>query len=123
MPAIEPGDTVRLAAQDLITTLQNKNKLAPFNLTPRHMEALQQLADIFCEAAGIAKTHNEYTQPRVQPSSSYNHTSPRVLKEQKTIHQHVTRCNQPVPTVFEENEEENQQAGDARTPTPHTPPT
>jgi hypothetical protein len=48
-----------LAAQDLIMALWNKNRLAPFNLTPWHTEVLQQLADIFCEAAGIDKEHND----------------------------------------------------------------
>ena len=54
-PAIEPRDTTRLASQDLIKALQEKNKLATFNLTARHTETLRQLANLFEEAAGINK--------------------------------------------------------------------
>jgi hypothetical protein len=50
MPAIEPGDTIRLAAQDLIKAIQNRNKQAPINLQHKHTEALRQLADIFNQA-------------------------------------------------------------------------
>jgi hypothetical protein len=49
MPAIEPGDTVHLATQDLIKAL-NTNSKAPLNLEPKHTEALRLLADIFQEA-------------------------------------------------------------------------
>eukprot|EP00804_Cyclotella_cryptica_P028568 CCRYP_015819-RA/>CCRYP_015819-RA protein AED:0.41 eAED:0.38 QI:0/0/0/1/0/0/4/0/399 len=46
MPAIEPVDTIRLAAQDLITTIQTFSK-APLNFNLQHTAALRQLADIF----------------------------------------------------------------------------
>ncbi|KAL7501856.1 hypothetical protein ACHAXN_000039, partial [Cyclotella atomus] len=47
MPTVDPGDTVRLAAQDLITTLQNPNPNAPIDLQPRHNQALCDLSNIF----------------------------------------------------------------------------
>ena len=52
MPAIEPGDTIRPAAQDLIIAIQNRHKQASINLTPQHTEALRQLAEIFVITAG-----------------------------------------------------------------------
>ena len=54
-PAIEPRDTARLASQDLKKALQEKNKLATFNLTARHTETICQLANLFEESAGINK--------------------------------------------------------------------
>jgi len=91
-----------LAAQDLIAALQNKHKLAPFDLTPKHTAALRQLANIFQEAAGIKKDGNKYPQPRVQTSTSSNHTSPRVIATKPQVHQQLTRNNQPMPTITEE---------------------
>jgi hypothetical protein len=54
MPAIEPGDTVRLAAQDLITAIRTFST-APINLTPQHTTALRQLADIFASTTHIKR--------------------------------------------------------------------
>jgi hypothetical protein len=50
MPAIEPGDTVRLAAQDLIGAMPKLSN-APIDLNPKHTQALRQLTEIFSEAA------------------------------------------------------------------------
>jgi hypothetical protein len=47
MPAIQPGDAIQLAAQDLIITLRQKHSKAPINLEPQHTAALQKLAEIF----------------------------------------------------------------------------
>jgi hypothetical protein len=117
-PVIEPGDTVRLAAQDLIKALQEKNKLTPFNLTARHTEALCQLANIFEEAAGIDKEiknnsfpwvmRNNSQQLRVEPSTSHNPTSPRVHSAQARVHQRHTGNNKPIPTIQEEETTPNE---------------
>ena len=50
MPAIEPGDTVRLAAQDLIGAMPKLSN-APIDLNPKHTQALRPLTEIFSEAA------------------------------------------------------------------------
>ena len=50
LPAIEPGDTIRLAAQDLIVAIEKMSN-APIDLNPKHTQALRQLATIFNEAA------------------------------------------------------------------------
>jgi hypothetical protein len=107
MPAIEPGDTVRLAAQDLIKAL-NTNSKAPLNLEPKHTEALRLLADIFQEA--IPKEGNAVNTPppRVYtPSTSNDATAPRVVAKQPRIHQRVTRRNKPIiePVIKDEEEE------------------
>jgi hypothetical protein len=107
MPAIEPGDTVRLAAQDLIKAL-NTNSKAPLNLEPKHTEALRQLADIFQEA--IPKEGNADNSPSLRvntPSTSHDATAPRVLAKQPRIHQRVTRRNKPIIEPVIEQEEED----------------
>ncbi len=86
MPAIEPGDTVRLAAQNPITAMQKLSN-APIDLNPKHMDALRKLTEIFNEAACVDDENTENNpaprvkQPltRVQPSSSHDPTSPKVL--------------------------------------------
>jgi hypothetical protein len=75
MPAVEPGDTVRLAAQDLITALSNPNPQAPIDLEPRHNQdqALRDLSNIF--QASIKQTsEGDGESPRVavEPSTSHN---------------------------------------------------
>jgi hypothetical protein len=86
MPAIEPGDTVQLAAQDPITAMQKLSN-APIDLNPKHMDALRKLTEIFNEAACVDDENTENNpaprvkQPltRVQPASSHDPTSPKVL--------------------------------------------
>jgi hypothetical protein len=86
MPAIEPGDTVQLAAQDPITAMQKLSN-APIDLNPKHMDALRKLTEIFNEAACVDDENTENNpaprvkQPltRVQPASSHDPTSPQVL--------------------------------------------
>ncbi len=46
-PAIEPGDSIRLAAQDLISALRQKNKFAPISLHHKHTAALRTLSETF----------------------------------------------------------------------------
>jgi hypothetical protein len=116
MPAIEPGDTIRLAAQDLITAMQTLSN-APIDLNPKHTQALRKLTEIFNEAARIDNADKEnnppprvntqparvnHPAPRVQPSTSHDPTSPKVLATQPRVHQRVTRQNTPMPTIFEE---------------------
>eukprot|EP00804_Cyclotella_cryptica_P014577 CCRYP_004839-RA/>CCRYP_004839-RA protein AED:0.43 eAED:0.43 QI:0/-1/0/1/-1/0/1/0/154 len=48
-PAIEPGDSIRLAVQDLISALRQHDKLAPISLHHNHTEALRQLSKIFAQ--------------------------------------------------------------------------
>jgi hypothetical protein len=107
MPAIEPDDTVRLAAQDLIKAL-NTNSKAPLNLEPKHTELLRQLADIFQEAIPKEGNANDSPPPRVYtPSTSHDATAPRVVAKQPRIHQRITDRNKPIiEPVIEEEEEE-----------------
>jgi hypothetical protein len=72
MPAIEPGNTVRLAAQDLIVAMQKLTN-APIDLNPKHTEALRQLTEIFNEAARLANDKENSPAPRV-----HNAAAPRV---------------------------------------------
>ena len=117
LPAIEPGDTIRLAAQDLIAAIQ-KYTNGPINLNPRYTEALRQLSTIFNEAARADESLQEndqaqrvnqqlqrvktQTQRVVKPSSSHDATSPKTLASQPRIHQRVTRANKPLETIHEE---------------------
>eukprot|EP00804_Cyclotella_cryptica_P022715 CCRYP_012502-RA/>CCRYP_012502-RA protein AED:0.41 eAED:0.41 QI:0/-1/0/1/-1/1/1/0/237 len=48
-PRIEPGDTISLAAQDLIAAIKQNNNLAPISLHHKHTEALRKLAAIFAD--------------------------------------------------------------------------
>jgi hypothetical protein len=104
MPAVDPGDTVRLAAQDLITALNNPNPKAPIDLEPRHNQALQDLSNIFQQS--IKQTsEGEGKSPRVavEPSTSHNTTAPRVVRLAPRIHQRRTRSNTHIlPTIQEE---------------------
>ncbi len=84
-PTIEPGDTIRLAAQDLIAAIKQNTKRIPISLHHKHTEALQKLANIFAETAG--KT--EHTLPRVEqpvprvtnsPTTSTEPTAPSTIK-------------------------------------------
>jgi hypothetical protein len=109
MPAIKPGDTVQLAAQNPITAMQKLSN-APIDLNPKHTDALRKLTEIFNEAACVDDENTENNpaprvkQPltRVQPSSSHDPTSPKVLTVQPRIHQRITRSNTPMPTIHEE---------------------
>ena len=121
LPAIEPSDTIRLAAQDLIKALlNNTHQTAPIDLTEKHTEALQKLAEIFDTSIRVDpekenhKPPNRQTRrsPRVHnnsparvppPSTSHDATSPRVLRSQTQVHQRVTRQNKPMPVIFEES--------------------
>ena len=116
MPAIEPGDILCLAAQDLIKAIQTLSK-APIDLNPQHTTALRQLADIFNSATQndnsttrssqmqTMQTHASATRvnthapvPRVNtPSTSADPTAPKTLLSQHHIHQRHTRNNMPMP--------------------------
>jgi hypothetical protein len=81
MPTVDPGDTIRLAAQDLITALKNPHPNAPIDLEPRHNQALRELSDIF--QASIKQTSEGETEsPRVasEPSTSHDATALRVIR-------------------------------------------
>jgi hypothetical protein len=98
MPAIEPGDTVRLAAQDLIVAMQ-KLANAPIDLNPKHTQALWQLTEIFNEAARVSDNKENSPAPRVTntsaprvqttsdtanplgPSTSTDPTAPQLLEQ------------------------------------------
>jgi hypothetical protein len=110
MPAIEPGDTIRLAAQDLITALRNKHSKAPINLDHSHTSALRQLTEIFHTLETVNEEKD--TPPRVpgqptrvQPSTSHDATAPRVVAQQPRVHQRTTRANKPMPAIAEEEDE------------------
>eukprot|EP00804_Cyclotella_cryptica_P027479 CCRYP_007450-RA/>CCRYP_007450-RA protein AED:0.29 eAED:0.29 QI:0/0/0/1/1/1/3/0/633 len=117
-PTIEPGDTIRLAAQDLIAAMKQTDKNAPISLHHKHTEALQKLASIFAEAAG----ETEHSLPRVpqpvprvqravprvphRPTTSTEPTAPSKIKRTRFVHQRVTRSNvppPPMPTIHEES--------------------
>eukprot|EP00956_Cyclotella_meneghiniana_P023732 scaffold46788_cov45-Cyclotella_meneghiniana.AAC.2 len=101
MPAIEPGDTIRLAAQDLIQAMQNRNKHAPIDLMPKHTVALRQLIDIFKDTTEAAEG-NPTLAPRVpEPSSSIDATNPDRLRQQPRVHSRRTRRNTPMPAILE----------------------
>jgi hypothetical protein len=111
MPAIEPGDTIRLAGQDLIHAIKNKNARAPINLEPHHTEALRQLADIFNQVTKVDENKenaqpprvNNNVPPRVQdrppPRVNKNDEPPRVIAP-KRVHLRRTRNN--IPPIAEE---------------------
>jgi hypothetical protein len=104
MPAINPGDTIRLAAQDLITALQNPHPHAPIDLEPRHNQALRDLANIF--QTTIKQTSEGDGSPaRVdnEPSTSNDTTAPSVVRLAPRIHQRQTRRNTPVLQPIDEN--------------------
>eukprot|EP00804_Cyclotella_cryptica_P020908 CCRYP_009248-RA/>CCRYP_009248-RA protein AED:0.33 eAED:0.26 QI:0/0/0/1/1/1/2/0/567 len=112
MPAIEPGDTIRLAAQDLISAIKNMST-APLTLTAQHTAALRQLADIFNSSTNATEqtvsTHSHPVTrvprsspaPRVElpiatPSTSTNPTNPDTLRTQRHVHSRRTRNNTPI---------------------------
>ena len=100
MPQISPGDTIPMAAQDLIVALQNPNPQAPINLEPKHNNALKTLAAIFHDTVKNIQpsSEGEVASPRVnlQPSTSHDTTSPRTLRLITRIHQRKTRNNTPI---------------------------
>ena len=106
-PTIEPGDTIRLAAQDLLAALKHKNQLAPISLHHKHTEALRQLAEIFATAVGEDEQQLprvEAAPPRVQPnkpSTSVSPTMPETVKAIEQVHQKVMRRNTPMPEIME----------------------
>jgi hypothetical protein len=104
MPTVEPGDTVCLAAQDLITALNNPQPNAPIDLEPRHNQALRDLSNIFQQSVKQT-SEGDGKSPRVatEPSTSHDTTAPRVLRLAPRIHQRRTRSNTPfLPTIQEE---------------------
>ncbi len=111
MPTIEPGDTIRLAAQNLIVAMQNMHKQAPIDLTPQHTDALKQLAEIFSTTAGhtsqITKDNTPALSVKPYPSTSHNATSLRVIKAQTVVDEQVTRNNKPMPTMKEMNDRQD----------------
>eukprot|EP00804_Cyclotella_cryptica_P022237 CCRYP_017934-RA/>CCRYP_017934-RA protein AED:0.24 eAED:0.19 QI:0/0/0/1/1/1/2/0/738 len=134
MPAIEPGDTVRLAAQDLITAIKTMTT-APLMLTPLHTTALRQLADIFAtstnvdqststtQAAPVPRVHHTTPPPRVShkttaPSTSANPTDPATLRIQRHVHSRRTRNNTP---IIETPNDVSQQQLTATPPSDSTP--
>eukprot|EP00804_Cyclotella_cryptica_P028165 CCRYP_011030-RA/>CCRYP_011030-RA protein AED:0.16 eAED:0.16 QI:0/0/0/1/0.25/0/5/0/1115 len=124
MPAIEPGDTIRLAAQDLITAIKNMST-APLMLTPLHTTALRQLADIFATSTSVdqqpplmnptpvPRVHRALPPPRVSqqntaPSTSMNPTDPATLRTQRHVHSRRTRNNTPIVEASNKiNEQQN----------------
>jgi hypothetical protein len=94
MPAIESGNTIQLAAQDLIIAIQNRHKQALINLTPQHTKALRQLAESFVTAAGSET-----------PVTKEGTQSPRVITTQPVTHEGVTRNNQPMPDILTTHDE------------------
>ena len=103
MPQISPGDTICMAAQDLIVALQNPNPQAPIDLEPKHNDALKTLAAIFHDTVKKIQpsSEGEVASPRVnlKPSTSHDTTSPRTLRIMTRTHQRKTRNN----TLIKEN--------------------
>ena len=103
MPAVAPGDTIRMAAQDLIHALKNPHPNAPVNLEPVHNQALRDLASIFDQTVTDNKHTSEGEQSTITPSTSHDTTAPRVLRTKPRVHQRITRRNTPfLPTIEEE---------------------
>eukprot|EP00956_Cyclotella_meneghiniana_P042060 scaffold248342_cov55-Cyclotella_meneghiniana.AAC.1 len=139
MPAIEPGATLRLSAQDLIAAIKNLIN-APIDLNPKYTAALRQLADIFkdtvvekdetTEEQSVPRVNNTPVQRVNTPSTSHNPTAPRVLrakprkKKKRTIAEYQrqrqaiekatpTRLpheSNPPPNYISQDEEEDQPA-------------
>ena len=109
MPTKRPGDTLRLAAQDLIVALKNEPNKAPIDLNKRHTTSLRQLAGLFNSMTTVDDGEKEISQPprvlrygnkkTTEPSSSHDTTAPRVVDLQKRIHQRNTRNNTPVSLI------------------------
>ena len=112
-PTIEPGDTIRLAAQDLIAAIKQNTKRIPISLHHKHTKALRKLANIFAETAGETEhtlSRVEQPVPRVtnSPTTSTEPTAPSTIKQTRFLHQRVTRSNTPppaMPTIHEENKQ------------------
>jgi hypothetical protein len=89
MPAIEPGDTVRLAAQDLIVAMQKLSN-APIDLNPKHTAALRELTEIFNETARVTNNKENTPAPRV------NNASPRVNPDTPVPRVQATNKTKPL---------------------------
>ena len=89
-----------IAANDLVKELQ---QITPSSTLQRlrHTEVIKQLTDIL---NGLPAPRVESSQPRVGPTStSTDATSPRVVNQQRPVHQRQTRRNTPMPTILEED--------------------
>jgi hypothetical protein len=107
MPAIEPGDTIRLAAQDLIVALRNKHSKAPMRTTPHGSITTTCSNFETVTAVDTPETRVEEPVPRVQePSTSHDATAPRVLRQLRPVHQCHTRNNTPI-NLQEENTDDD----------------
>ncbi|KAL7503295.1 hypothetical protein ACHAXN_001248 [Cyclotella atomus] len=110
MLVIEPGDTILLAAQDLIVALRQKHSKALVNLDPRHTEALHRLLEIFETVTTVDAPEPRVEAPvrRVQePSTSHDATALRALRETRPTHQSHTRNNTPVNLQDDDTNNEN----------------
>eukprot|EP00804_Cyclotella_cryptica_P027664 CCRYP_010277-RA/>CCRYP_010277-RA protein AED:0.46 eAED:0.36 QI:0/0/0/1/0/0/3/0/688 len=88
-PAIEPGDSIRLAVQDLISALKQKNKLAPISLHHKHTEALRKLSEIFSQAAAEVRPV-----PRVPTETAPSMSVTPAIHPQSEQFQYFTRESQ-----------------------------
>ena len=68
MPTVDPNDATRLAACDLIKTLQYTNKNGKINIALTHWHALEVLADIFKKATAPQRVKND----KIPPSEDYS---------------------------------------------------
>jgi hypothetical protein len=106
LPHVDPGNTICMAAQDLIQALQNPSPKAPVDLKPHHNQALRDLSNIFQDAvkkSAPISEGEENTPPRVanQPSTSNDTKSPRVVRALPRLHQCITRNKSPLPPIKE----------------------
>lgn len=80
MPAIEPADTIKLASQDLIQALRNRNKHTPINLAPKYTEALWEHTRILA-----VSTSNYYNVNSCSTRAKYNHPNQVITPIQQSI--------------------------------------
>jgi hypothetical protein len=102
MPTVDPADTIRMAAQDLVIALQNPTLNAPINLNPMHNQALRNLSNIFQEATPTSEGEDQPPRVDVSPSTSFDATAPRVVRLAPRVHQRTTRANKPFLPVLQE---------------------
>jgi len=98
-PTIELGNTIRLAAQDLISALHQHKKFAPISLHHKHTEALRLLSEIFDHTVSEQQPIPRVTTQTI-PSSSVSHTNPSTICTTPLIHQCITRSNKPMPEAL-----------------------
>ena len=108
MPSISEDDNTVLAAEEIMTSIDEK--LDAESMITRK-KVIQQLTCIITNKPPQRVTTQ--SPQRVTPTStSVDITAPRIIKTSKRIHQRKTRSNTPMPTIIEDKELILQEFGD-----------